>query len=190
MSVDVMRLWADRLRDATHGVNALLPTIPRDLADPVPPDVTIVEETQYFWSPGEKIPNKILEQEAPFLLLMRAAPEMAAALVGGAEVNSGNAEIDLCALYVGVASAAPGHGPHEVMRDAMQTLRAVQRSTAKWLEESGTAAYDARARNGTQIVRPIRSLHLNITADTKGAFVGGAYVAAFETTDRWAEGIT
>lgn len=186
MIIETLRLWRDRLKDPAEGVNALLVQIPRDPEDPQPPPVAIIEETQYVWTPGVRIPNKILDEEAPFLLLQRASPEMVASIPGGPEVAQDTDEVDLIALYVGFASAKPGQGPHLIMRDALHTMRAVRRSTEAWLADSTPAAYDARARNDVQIVSAVRSTTVNIAQAQDGAFIGAGFVLGVAVTDRWA----
>jgi hypothetical protein len=190
MSVDVMRLWRDRLRDPSEGINARLLTLPRDATDPAPAPVSVVEETQYFWTPGAKIPNRILEEEAPFVLIARASPETMATAPSGAEIRDGNDEVDLVALYVGFASAAPRSGAHELMRDAMYAMRAARRSTEEWLRDMSQAAYEARCRNDVQIVGPLRATVLNLAYPLENAFVGAGYLLSLEVNDRWANAIT
>lgn len=191
MNIDTMRLWKDALRDPATGVNAQLVSVPRDIADGQPAPVAVFEETEYYWTPGTKIPNKILEEVAPFLLIGRASPEMVAALPGAPEMPEGNDEVDLLALYIGFPTAAPGNGAHQVMCDAMHTMRAVRRVTEAWLGGTMTAErYAARARNDVQLVRAVRALTLNIAEPSGAAFVGAGFVLGVEVTDRWALNIT
>lgn len=49
MRVEVVRIIADWLADATYGVNAMLAEVPRDNGDPQPADVTIADETRHDW---------------------------------------------------------------------------------------------------------------------------------------------
>lgn len=187
MSVELLRLWADRLRDPSEGVNARLLAMPRDGTDPAPRPVSVIEETEYFWSAAEKVPAKILEARAPFLWIARASPETLAQIPGAPELADQAEEIDLMALYLGVADAGPGNGPHQLMRDAMYTMRALRRCTAEWVDDASSAAYAARARNGVQLVRIVRAATLNLAGPVTGGFVGAGFVVGFECTDRWTD---
>lgn len=190
MIIETMRLWRDQLRDPSAGVNALLGQVPRDANDPEPPPVAVIEETQYVWTPGNKIPNQILAEDAPFLLISRASAEMVAAMPGSPEIPQGHDEVDLLALYVGFASAAPGQGPHLIMRDALHTMRAIRRVTEAWFGASTPEAYNARCRNDVQLVSPVRAVTLNIAEPMGGAFVGAGFVLGVAVTDRWALNIS
>jgi hypothetical protein len=186
----MMRLWKDRLKEPVVGINALLPMVPRDPADPAPPAVSILDATQYVWTPDAKIPNKVGEELAPFFLITLASPEVMASLPGAPEVAQNSDEIDLVALYIGFASAKPGDGPHQVLRDALHTVRAARRSTELWFQDSTPESYAARSRNDVQLVRPVRSQILHFGFPTGGAFIGAGLLFGAEVTDRWAQAIT
>lgn len=191
MNIECMRMWKDELRNPATGVNAKLLSVPRDLEDGQPEPVAVIDETQYYWSPGATIPKKVLDESAPFVLITRASPEMVAAMPGAPEMPEGNDEVDLLALYIGFATAAPGQGPHHVMRDAMHTMRAVRRTTEEWLGgDNSPARYAARCRNDVQIVAAVRAVTLNISEAAGGAYVGAGFVLGLQVTDRWALNIT
>lgn len=57
MFLEPVRIVADWLADATNGVNALLARVPRDAGDPVPPAVTIYDETRHGWVTRATVPR-------------------------------------------------------------------------------------------------------------------------------------
>jgi len=57
MHLEGIRIVADWLKIADHGVNALLPSVPRDVGDGLPADVAVLDESRTGWLARHKAPN-------------------------------------------------------------------------------------------------------------------------------------
>ena len=58
MSHLAARIVADHLADAVEGVNAIAALVPRDGADPLPPTVSVYDETRHGWVAHDLVPQK------------------------------------------------------------------------------------------------------------------------------------
>ena len=58
MSHLAARIVADHLKSNTEGVNAIAALVPRDGADPLPPAVTVYDETRDGWVAHDVVPHK------------------------------------------------------------------------------------------------------------------------------------
>lgn len=72
MKLEVIRCIADELNDPTYGVNAVLPTIPRDSGDEQPPQIyAVYDETRHGWLARGELPKEMKDSaKNPFLVVM------------------------------------------------------------------------------------------------------------------------
>lgn len=71
MRGETIRMIADELADATYGVNAVLPDVPRDTTDPQPPDIKAVyDASRHGWVRRGEIPDEMRAPvKCPFLVV-------------------------------------------------------------------------------------------------------------------------
>lgn len=147
MKLEILRMIADELRDPTHGVNALLPTVPRDAADPQPPLLkNVYDETRTGWLARGELPEELrVVAENPFLVVTMLGDLD----VGGRSRPSEHAG----GLVRATFRVTVQYVTHEALtelgeQDGLYTGRAV-RSVLQTLFGPSRAA--ARARNGVQM---------------------------------------
>lgn len=119
---DTIRQVAAWLEDDTLGVNALLPTVPKDVGDEALPLVRIFAATEYDWVARSMIDRAKLE-DGP-VLLVSAFPTAEATIYAGGKPAPGQ-------LAIAVRYAARKTASSVLQRQGWQTMRAAMRSLVK-----------------------------------------------------------
>lgn len=147
MKLEILRIIADELADGTHGVNALLSTVPRDAGDPEPPALhAIYDETRKGWLARGELPEELkAATENPFLVVT-----MLGDLDFGGRSRPSN---DAGGLVRATFRVTVQYVTHQAFtergeQDGLYTGRAV-RSVLQQLFSPARAA--ARERNGVQL---------------------------------------
>lgn len=141
---EAVRLVADWLEDGTNGVNALLASVPRDGADPLPTSVTVNDETRDNRIARGRVP----ESGLPVVVVLSQA---ATVLDQSVVTDDGFFAVDLVIQY-----AAKDLDAYEAKRDGNYVLRAVMWSLRRLRRTDANAA--ARVRNQVALIDlgPIR----------------------------------
>jgi hypothetical protein len=127
--VAAVRQVADWLADLTTGVNALLASVPKDVGDPAPPNVTIYDETRDAWV-AVGVVNRAAGNAGP-LLLIRGGDGQELPLFP-TQGDGGYVPCEVLIAYVrrAIVNQATPVPTDDAVRDALQTMRAVARSLA------------------------------------------------------------
>lgn len=141
MELEVIRMVAAALADATHGVSAALPGVPRDAGDAQPAAVTIYDSTRHGWVTREEITLRGLNATLPAVTVgvykpATVDPEIQTVF------RDGSFDVVLQYLTTNDDSAAASAA-------GLYTMRAAMRSLA-WFHHPDQAA-TMRARNGVLI---------------------------------------
>lgn len=181
MIVAAVRQTADWLGDATHGVNALLASVPGDVGDTAPPNVTIYDATRQDWVARGVIPRGDTGNVP--LLLVRGPDEAEIPLWAGTD-GGGWGDVEVRIAYVrrpGVTRASD-----DVLTQAYQTLRAAARS----LQAQFQTMQAGPTRQGVLFERP----RLRFLADQETLAGNETILASLAVTfgafDPWVLGAT
>lgn len=140
MELEVIRMVAAALADATHGVSAAIPGVPRDAGDAEPAAVTVYDATRHGWVTREEITLRGLNASLPALAvgLFRPAP-----VDGEIQTVFRDGTFDVVVQYLAANddSAAGSAAGLYTMRAALRTLA--------WFHHPDQAAL--RTRNGVQL---------------------------------------
>lgn len=174
MIAAAVRQVADWLGDATTGVNALLATVPKDVADAVPANVTIYDETREPWVARGTVPRT--KTGTGPLLLVRGPDAVEL------PVFSGYTPCEVQVLYVRRAPAATVESD-DAVRDVYQTMRAIARSIA--------LQYDTQEANPTRMSVGLDRPTLEFRRQTAplapdGELITGVMSLTFPAIDPWA----
>lgn len=170
MSVELVQQVTAWLRDPVHGVNALLPVVPRPSGEPAPPAVTITDDTEAEWVAEEYVAASRLAQ-GPVLLVTAGVTAVTEDIR-----RDYSATVDVVLRY-----AARGL-KHDVLRHGRRTLRAVQRSLHLAQPTPGQPV----TRHEVQIttVAGVRELGLYEQLEDQVVILGATLT--YRVTDRWA----
>lgn len=173
MILETMRAWADWLGDATYGVNAQLATIPLDGSDTAPDAVAIVaDETRNGTAARRQIPDTL-----PALLVRL---QQSGTLVPNIGPNTAvrDGEIPLLTAYAATnADSAKGN------RNAVYTLRAIEKSLRDFMDPSIAAANTARMRGNIQILSVTGLEHVTTYEPLEDRDVLAALIVTFQVRD-------
>lgn len=142
MELETVRIFADWLQDPTNGVNALLPTTPRDAGDVQPPafpNGSICDSTRHGW-----VARRAFGHDTPATLPALAVFAESIIMDGDVETVLRDAQGQLIIGYCMNKSAT-----EQGTRDALYTLRTVIRSIRQ-LEQPANA--DSRLRNSVRLI--------------------------------------
>lgn len=168
MQTEVVRLIADALADPTTGVNAYLASVPRDAGDPVPPVVTVLDETRNAKAARQQDAGK----DEPY-----TGPELVVALTDPASVAPAYTnETEAASLTVVIRYKARNAASAEAVRDAYYTMRTVRRSLAAL--RLAALGGPLRVRNGVQLVELMDVQHFPSMADVDEQVVTACVVTA------------
>lgn len=185
MKVAAIRQTADWLAHVVTGVNALLATVPRDVGEAAPPNVTVYDETRDDWVARGTVPRK-KTGNGP-LLLVRGPEEVQLPIFGTQEAG-GYTPIDVLVLYIRRAAAAGASAVESdaAVRDVYQTSRAIARSIA--LQYTTQQANPSRMSVGLD--RPtLRFLRQGGPLDPQqpdGELITGIVSITYPAVDPWA----
>lgn len=182
MIVAAIRQTADWLAHASTGVNALLASVPKDVTDTVPANVTIYDETRDAWVARGQV-NRTKTGTGP-LLLVRGPDELEVPIFG-TQGDGGASPCEVRVLFIRRAPAASVESD-DAMRDVYQTLRACARSLALQYDTQEAAP----ARNSVDLHRPtLRVLRGTVPLDPSkpdGELITGALSITYPAVDPWA----
>jgi hypothetical protein len=148
MELEVIREigdWLGGVSTPTYGVNALLAGVPRDAGDPVPPNVTVTDETRDAVTARGKGAQQITESGAQLQVLLFEDYEKEPELVTLGEEVQDSSELQVLIWYRRPDNATPAIAK----RNASYTMRAVTRSLNRLMMNVSAAA---RERNQVQLV--------------------------------------
>lgn len=173
MILDTVRAWSDWLGNATYGVNALLAGLPLDGTDPAPPALAaIVDETRNGSASRRFIPDTL-----PALIVrLQEASDLSPSV--GPNVAHRDATVVLATLYAANATLT-----EQGYRAAYYTLRAVQRSLAKFMDTSISAANTARTRNSVTIYSAVALQHITNFSALEDTDVLAGVLITFQVRD-------
>lgn len=173
MILDTVRAWSDWLGNGTYGVNALIPGLPLDGTDAAPPMLAaIVDETRSGPASRRMIPETL-----PALIVrLQEASDLSPSV--GPNVEHRDADVVVATLY-----AANATSTEQGYRAAYYTLRAVQRSLAKFFDASIAVANTARLRNNVTIYSAKALQHItNFSALEDTDILAGLFIT-FQVRD-------
>lgn len=174
MITDVIRQTADWLADATTGVNAVRSAVPRDGSDPAPAAVTVFDQTRDAWVALGKILRE--KTGAGPMLLVQLHGDVEAPL--RTDQLRGWPQVEIAVRYV-----ARNTTRDDLVRDAWQTLRCVQRVLA---DRFNAAPGTSWTRNGTQFEVP-RARFVPYSEPLDGdELVVAVLLLTFDALDPWA----
>lgn len=135
---ETLRLASAWLQHATHGVNAQLDVVPRDVGDSQPADLTVFQdesqsEDAALGRAPETVPALVVTVESAAMLNDEVA----------AEVGDGDVVLNLRLFLANVDA-------NDAKRDASYYLRALQWCVRRWVREAPDAT--TRAKNSVAIV--------------------------------------
>lgn len=139
MIVDLVRQVADWLADPSTGVNVQLASLPDDVGDTTPPNVTVADETRDAWVARGVVPREKIG--AGPILIVTSDKTSRIPL----STKNGRAENTVVVRYVARKAATD-----ELLNDALQTLRAVGRVLALKF----TSVMGSLTRNRTDLEPP------------------------------------
>lgn len=175
MIVDLIRWTADCLSNGSTGVNAVRANVPRDVGDPAPAAVTVFDQTRDAW-----VALGIILREktgAGNLLLVQLHGDVELPLRTDELVN-GWPKVELAIRFV-----ARNTTRDDLLRDALQTLRIVQRVLADQFNKSPGTSW---SRNGTLFEKPTARL-VPFSEKLEGdELVVAVLLLTFEALDPWA----
>jgi hypothetical protein len=174
MILETLRAWTDWLGNVTHGVNALLPGVERDGGDPAPPNVAlIVDETRDPAAARRQIPDTV-----PCLIVRLAAPATMDDSVGPNTPHR-DGDVPVMTLYAAAHSESDTGN-----QDVAYTLRAVERSLAKFLDYGLAAANTARQRNNISILHATALQQLTTFEPIEDRDILGGLAITFHVRDK------
>lgn len=186
-------LVSRRLADVVAGVNVLLATIPLDPSDgarPRPAAVDVYNEVEENWVARGTIPRDKLGN-GPLLLVLRDPnnPQIGASL--GAPETDDNNQPNIPILIEFIAPVAtPGSttaGTASGTRDAIDTMRTVERCLHKWFADTSSAD---RTFAGASVIDGGPVYHTGPQRELQGSACTAALLALLRVTDRWALNIS
>lgn len=171
MELEVIRMVAAALADATHGVSAAIPGVPRDVGDAEPPAVTVYDATRHGWVTREEIILRGLNASLPALAvgLYRPAP------ITEIQTVFRDGTFDVLVQYLTTnddAAAASAAG--------LYTMRAALRTLA-WFHHPDQAAM--RTRNGVTIRYCSGTSHVPLSAVRGDVLVTAALGLTYAVRD-------
>lgn len=182
-------LTARRLAHATAGVNALLATIPMDPSDgarPRPGNVTVFNEVEENWVARATIPREKIGNGALLLVLRDPNNPQIGANLGAPETDDSN-QPNVALLIEFIAPVAspgsPTAGTASGTRDAIDTMRTVERCLHEWF---ATTAASARTFAGASVIDGGPVYHTGPQRELQGNACTAALLAPLRVTDRWA----
>lgn len=196
MLVPLIRLLSDWATDATTGVNAQLPFVPRAEGEEAPPPVQHYNQLDHAWAARAfthrdafRDPNT--NQPSPGLIIRHVPPENGFTAAVLPEFLQEDPTIVPITLLYGVrkiegAAGSPATAAIQV-RDGFQTLRTVHRIIAQHF----TSSHTRFVRDDCVIQLPKSGLVWNAQLlDADSDEMIAALVVPFTVLDRWALGIT
>lgn len=187
MILEATRLWVDQcLTHATRGVNALLPQVPRCEGDEVPPPVVVEDWTRKSWvAQGDFSRDRLPTHEA-VVAVVRGAELMEISVPGNPELRSQQPNVVLAAVYMARVDAKQ-RAVAAAEQDASYTMRAIQRATSQWIEETDG---NHRTLAGCRLSECTDHAIAPLPHDAGRGFVGLAFVFGARMTDAFGENIT
>lgn len=172
MLTEAVRVVADWLAHATHGVNAQLSTVPKDGGMSSAAMVTIYDETRHPEVARGQVPDTL-----PALLVSTSATPLNT-VSNAVRPFPADAEIEL-----GIRYAVSRAATDQSTTDLAQIDRAVRRSLgALWTTAAGESA---RARNSVHLIS-WRSYRLELYQANDDTHVTAAMVVTITARDVWA----
>lgn len=172
MEIEVIRMVADALADATIGVNAKLPGVPRDGGDAVPPNVVIADATRDNWVARRAVALGDLNIVLPAIAVSIFRP---AEVDGEIETTDRQGVFDVLLEYIVRKSntkLATQHGAY-TMRTVLCVL--------DWFNKNENAAL--RTRNNVALTVCTRRFIQPLWAEREDAVVTAAIVATYQVRD-------
>lgn len=169
MLLECNRILADWLAHGTFGVNAKIPGVPRDGADTVPPNVTVVDETRNDSVAMGRLPSTLPCVAVSVQEIEHSDP------VQPHVTNEVAAKVTVLIRY-GQRIVDEDKG----LTDASYTLRAVLRSLRE-LHTNEQAA--ARARGSVHLISCDDLRQVPLTQEVDDAWVTGAIRATYTMYD-------
>lgn len=176
---------ADWLRDPATGLNALLASVPKDVAQPVPPQVTVVDAVSQSWVLRGRLDRKRLES-GPLVVVTSLGITPSDAL---SEDAAGGIEVPVAIRY---AASADGESDQlaTVGLAARQTLRAAHRVIAAKFDDAVQVPY---TRMGVRLSAPNgpggTMTYSDLFEESQDAIVAGALLVTLTAHDPWSLGI-
>ena len=178
MKIETLRVIAEWLDDATYGVNALLPNVPLDGSDTVPPDVFVLNAADDPHAALDQIPTDVDELPALIVTLYTSPVDQ---VVPASQPWPPDAQVDVVIRYAG------RNVQSEIgVRDESYTMRAVWRSVALLMTTS--AGLTARSRNSVQVVGVSAMRELTLDRPHADAVMTGAVLVTCRVRDLYAQG--
>ncbi len=175
MSFEIPPLLADWLKDATYGINALLPTIPRDGGDTQPPNVTVCDEIRDAWLARKQITTEKLTSIGTPVVGVFQSGEATYPIGKPQRPRAGGLALDgegsWMMLYIARQSDSA-----KAASWCRYTLRAVLNSLVLLSDPVNGAA---RVRNATQIIGPAKFQMSTLLEERGDALVTGGVLAVY-----------
>ena len=178
MRIETIRATADWLKDETNGVNALLPGVPRDSTDELPPLLAtgpdelacVYDATRHLWVRKRTDPPNL-----PCLYVMSEQGFE----VHGEEMTGDHFDTKTPCIIT-IRYLASKNDEEQATQDGEYTLRAVKQSLRRFMLQD----FDTnRTRNGVGIMSLLRVMYYPITASVGESMVAGAVAAYFDLRD-------
>jgi len=169
--IEPVRILADWLEDATHGVNAKLATVPRDVGDAQPPAVTVYDETR-----DDRIARGRVADPEDTLPAVYVTLRNAALLPESQVMDDGFFNADLLIRYVTRQSDAS-----RAKQEAFYTLRAAAWSVRRLHRLDGSHA--SRTRNSVVLTRVLTVSYEPTLEEVEDALLVGTLIVPCEWRD-------
>lgn len=182
MILETVRIVADWLNHGTHGVNALLPSIPAAEADVdvvTPPLVTILDSTRDGRVARGQMPD-VSSDELP-ALLVTPADQTVESQSPAAGLYPSDASVTVLVRYV-----TSNLDTAKAERDASHTLRAVSRSLRLLFTTANSET--ARSRANVQLISPRDQRLATLYESNDDTVVTGGLLVTYHARDLWAQG--
>lgn len=182
MILEAVRIVADWLDSAQHGVNALLAAVPVDGTDSdvtVPPAVTVLDSTRRSDVARGQMPS-VTSAELPALLVTPSDQSIDSQSPAAGLLPSDSSVTVLIRYVTSTLDTAKAE------RDASQTLRAVSRSLRLLFTTANSET--ARTRASVQIVEPRDQRLTTLYESNDDTVVTGGVLVTYRARDLWAQG--
>lgn len=179
MRLEIVRMIADWLLDSTYGVNAYLPSVPRDVGDSAPPNIAdwnstlaVFDETRHLWvvqrEPPPAVPALYVMCDSPVNMIGQPYPN--------GDVRTTNNPVAIAIRYL--TSQSDRVQAHV---DGEYTLRGVLRSIAELMKNANEAS---RTRNSIQLIAAVDpTVYFPIEETVGESTVSGAVLLNVEARD-------
>lgn len=170
--IEPVRIVADWLADASHGVNSQLPLVARDAGDAQPPDVTVQDETRDAVVARGQLPDTTdAERSGAYVVVEGFEEDLGQETLSPMRYGS-------VTLLLRYKSRTPNTAAGRVAE--AYTMRAVVRSLTLLHDDS---QQDARSRNGVNLVACTGIKRGHFRADDADSLLTSGLLVTYQIED-------